>query len=484
MIALALRRTFSLLVFSFAMPVCFAQGSGAGGGAAGAGSASNGATGAAAHAAAESGAPSATSGGTQSSATQPGSGPSTYAAAASAGSDPRVPPHAKPGAMTLQQVLDRARQRNPTLQAAQQNLHAVRAQELQAGVRANPYVGFAGSNVTLPSDASNPYAYSLQVSRLFERGNKREYRLDNARATTSQTEAQLQDTIRQTELNVRQAFTSMLIAKEALQLTRAQLVDFRHEVEIGRDRFQAGDLGKLDFERLDLQLGASEADEQNAEIAVEQASDHLQMLMGIAVSSPDFDVTGPIVPPPVTQTREEVLATALQRRPDLRAASFSIAAADAAAKLAIAQGTADPTLEVEYDKTGTDNSAGFNVNIPLRIFDRNQGNKETARLQAQAAVLTEQATRNQVASDVNQAWSAYIHARVLSNRFGDHYLDESADVLSIARYAFDHGGLALIDYLDALRGARAATSDALNAYSQTWMAIHTLSAAAGADLVP
>jgi cobalt-zinc-cadmium efflux system outer membrane protein len=72
----------------------------------------------------------------------------------------------------------------------------------------------------------------------------------------------------------------------------------------------------------------------------------------------------------------------------------------------------------------------------------------------------------------------------LSNRFGEHYLDESADVLSIARYAFDHGGLALIDYLDALRDARSATSDALNAYSQTWMAIHTLSAATGTDLTP
>ena len=475
--------------------VLLAQGSGGAGSGAGAGSAGNGAAGAAAAGGAASGqssaagqaatARSATQSGAQNSAqAQPGSGPAAYAAAAAPGTDPRKPPAAKPGALTLQQVLDRARLHNPTLLAAAENLRAVRAQEIQAGVRANPYLGVAANNVNQGETADNPFFYSAQVSRLFERGNKRTYRLETARANTAQTEAQLQDTTRQTELAVRDAFTTMLIAKEALELSRAQLADFRHEVDIANDRFQAGDLGKLDFERLDLQLGSFEADEQNSLIAVEQASTQLQTLMGVSVSSGDFDIAGLIVPPPLTQSHDQILAEALQRRPDLRAAQSAVLAADAATKLAIANGTADPTVEAEYDRNGPDNSVGFNVNIPIRIFDRNQGNKETTRLQAQAARLTEQAVRNQIASDVNQAWSGYVHARTLSNRFGDHYLDESADVLSIARYAFDHGGIALIDYLDALRDARSSTSNALNAYSQTWIAIHQLSAAAGTDLAP
>ncbi len=476
--------------------ISFAQGGGGAGG--GAGSAGGGAAGAAAAGGAASAGSSAAGqaasgqgatgqagrGGQPGQQAAPGSAAASYAAAAAPGTDPRKPPAAKPGALTLNQVLDRARLHNPTLLAAAENLRAVRAQEIQAGVRANPYLGIAGSNVTESGDAGNPYFYSVQVSRLFERGNKREYRLQNARATTAQTGAQLQDTTRQTELAVRQAFTTMLIAKEALELSRAQLADFRHEVEIANDRYQAGDLGKLDFERLDLQLGSFEADEQNSEITVEQASIQLQTLMGAPVTSADFDITGPIVPPPLTQGHDEILAEALRRRPDLRAAQSAIVAADAAARLAIANGTADPTVEAEYDRNGPDNSAGFNVNIPIRVFDRNQGNKETTRLEANAARLTEQATRNQVASDVNQAWSNYTHARFLSNRFGEHYLDESTDVLSIARFAFDHGGIALIDYLDALRDARTATSDALNAYSQTWMAIHQLSAATGTDLAP
>ena len=463
-----------------------AQAAGAGGGAGAAGSASSGTAGAAAQSGAATGAganAAATANGNGQANTQnPGNGPTTYAAGAAPGADPRKPPASKPGAVTLQQVIDQARLQNPTLLAGEQNLRAVRAQEIQAGVRVNPNVGIAGSDVTLGANDSNPYNYSAQVSRLFERGNKRTYRLANARATTAQTEALLADSARQTELAVRQAFTTMLIAKQAQQLSAAQLKDFTHEVEIGKDRYQAGDLGRLDYLRLDLQLGSFESDEQNAEIAVAQASDHLQMLMGIVTPTENFDITGDIVPPNLSATREQLLAQALQTRPDLRAAAAAIAAADAASRLAIANGTADPTLEGEYDRTGTDNSAGFSVNIPLRLFDRNQGNKETARLQAQAARLTAQATRNQVSSDVSQAYIAYVHAKTLSDRFSDHYLDESAEVLSIARFSFDHGGAALIDYLDALREARTATSDALNAYSQTWMAIHQLAAATGTRL--
>jgi outer membrane protein, heavy metal efflux system len=408
----------------------------------------------------------------------------TYAGGAAPVPDPRKPRPAKPGALTLQQVLDKARTTNPTLLAAEANLRSVRAQEIQAGVRANPYLGVTGTDVTQGANDNNPYNYSVQISRLFERGNKRGYRLDNARATTAQTAAQLQDNIRQTVLQVKTAFTNMLFAKQSLEISRAQLADFRHEVEVAHDRYVAGDIGRLDFERLDLQLGSFESDAANDAIALRQAGDQLQTLMGTPTPSPDFDVTGDIIPPLVTETREQLIQQALTNRPDLAAAHAGVEVAQAGYHLAMANGTTDPTLEAEYDRTGPDNSAGFSVNIPLRIFDRNQGNKETARLTIDTARFTETAARNQVVSDVAQAWIAYTQAQTLSDRFGGHYLDESADVLGISRFAFDHGGLALIDYLDALRDARSSTADALNAYKQTWLAIHLLSTASATELLP
>ena len=490
---------YSLLLLLFAAPTPLWAQAGGGGAGGGAGAAGAGAAGAASGQGASGSAPGGTgahgagANGTPGALTGTPNGPQSYAASASPGIDPRKPPPAKPGALTLQQVVERARTTNPTLLAAEVNLRSVRALELQAAVRANPYLGIAGSDVTEYGSTNGgpitPYAYSLQVSRLFERGGKRGLRIANARDTTAQTAAQLQDTVRQTLLQVRTAFTHMLFAKQALDLSKAQLADFRREVEIANDRYKAGDLGKLDFERLDLQLGSFESDAANDQVALQQASDQLQTLIGIAEPTTTFDIAGDIVPPVITETRELLLQQALAARPDLQAAVAAVTAAQSAYRLAVANGTADPTIEAEYDRTPeaspyNSNSAGFNVNIPLRIFDKNQGDKAATRIAIDAARLSETATRNQIASDVDQAFVAYVQAKALADRFGNHYLDESADVLGIARFAFDHGGLALIDYLDSLRDARASTSDALNAYQQTWIAIHQLSESSATELIP
>ena len=249
--------------------------------------------------------------------------------------------------ITMQQAVDLARIKNPTLLSAQQNLLSVKAQEIQAGVRANPNpVTFAGSNVTLPAQgASNPYAYSLRVSRLFERGEKRRWRLDSAHSTTAQTDAQYHAQEQQTILSVRQAFTNFVIAKAAKKLADDNLSDYKHELDIAQERLKAGDIAKLDFERLDLQLAQFESDESNAITNQQQASVQLQVLLGYDKPRQDFDVVGDVVPPVVTDTMTGLEQKALAARPDYHAAHLGVAVADANVKLAYANGTTDPTLE-------------------------------------------------------------------------------------------------------------------------------------------
>ncbi|SNS39850.1 outer membrane protein, cobalt-zinc-cadmium efflux system [Granulicella rosea] len=396
-----------------------------------------------------------------------------------------------PNALTLQQVIDAAKTKNLTLLAASRNVEAIRAQELQAAVRANPTFTIAGQTVTLPNDGSegNPPSYSAQVSRLFERGEKRRWRIDNAKATTQQTEAQYLDQQRQVIFTLKQAFTNMLMAKAALTLAQANLKEFRHEVDINNDRYKAGDIGKLDFERLDLQLAQFESDEATARVNLTQASYQIQTLIGIATPSDDpnaFDIRGEIVPPNLTADNNlpALIQTALTTRPDYLASQAAVRAADANVKLQFANGTTDPTIEGEYDRSGNYNSFGFNVSIPLRLFDRNQGNKSTSKFQAQSSVFSRDAAAAQVRSDVAQAWVGYNTSKALSERYSQHYIDESKDVLEIAQFAYEHGGIALIDYLDALRDARSVASNALAAYSQTWLAIHQLSLSTATEVAP
>ncbi len=407
-----------------------------------------------------------------------------FSLATSAGYGQSQPSTAPYTPITMQQAVDLARAKNPSLLSAQQNLLSVKAQEIQAGVRQNPNLVVTGSNVTIGEESNNPYYYSVGVNRLFERGEKRRWRLDIAGSTTAQTDAQYHAQEQQTILSVRQAFTNFVIAKAAKKLADDNLNDFKHELDIGRERLKAGDIAKLDFERLDLQLAQFETDESNAITNAQQASVQLQALLGYSKPRMDFDVIGEVVPPVVAGTMEEMEQKAVAARPDYHAAQLGIAVAEANVKLAYANGTADPTLEADYDRNGPENSAAFSLSIPLRLFDRNQGNKETAKYSAQAARFTELALRNQVVSDVDQAWIGYVNAKILSDRYNGHYLDEAKDVLDISKFSYEHGGLALIDYLDALRESRSVTSDALNAYSQTWMAIHQLSFATATEVIP
>jgi outer membrane protein, heavy metal efflux system len=398
---------------------------------------------------------------------------------------PPNPPSPPSAPFTMQQVVEEALAHNPVLLSSLENLLSMKGQEVQAGVRQNPNLFVSGSDITLSaSNPASPYAYDVGVNRLFERGQKRRWRLDIAKNTTAQTDGQYHDQIRQITLQVKQSFTTLVLAKATLKLAQDNLRDYRHVLQINHDRYDAGDIGKLDYERLDLQLAQFESDESSAEMNLVQASDQLQLLMGYQKPSRTFDITGDIVPPAVPGNLTDLEQKALAARPDYRAAQAATRVADANVKLTYANGTADPTVEGDYFRSGNYNSAGFSISIPIRIFDRNQGNKDTSKYQAIASRFGEVAAQNQVFSDVDQAWIGYTTSKVLSDRYNGHYLDEAKDVLSIAQFAYERGGLALLDYLGALQDDRTTSLNALNSYAQTWMAIHQLSAATATEVLP
>lgn len=387
--------------------------------------------------------------------------------------------------LTLQQALDMARTRNPTLLSGQQHAIATRANEITAGLRQNPNFQISGTDISLPaSNPASPYSYAANVNRLFERGEKRRWRLDIAHATSDVTQNQYKDSERQTLLAVKQAFTQMLAAKAALKIADDNLDSYQKTVDLSKVRLDTGDISATDFERIDLQLAEFESDYDNAKLNLTQSSDQLQLLLGIEKPTDTFDITGTLDPPTITAPLSQIEQEALQSRPDYLAAQQSVRLADANIKLADANGTTDPSIGGEYERSATYNTAGFQVSIPLRIFDRNQGEKERTRYEAQSSHFAETAARNQVVNDVDQAWAAYEAAMALAKRYHGHYLDEATHVRDNLEFSYRHGGTTLLDYLDALRDYRQTNLDALNANTQVWLAVHQLSFAAATEIVP
>src|SRR5271165_5432268 len=227
--------------------------------------------------------------------------------------------------LTLQQALDMARAKNPNLLSVQQHVAATKASEITAGLRQNPNFTLSGADVSLPANnPASPYSYTANVSRLFERAQKKRWRLDVARATTDVTQSQYNDTERQTVLQVKQAFTNMLTAKAALKIASDNLDSYSKTVDLSKARLNAGDISATDFDRIDLQLAEFEADNNAAKLDLIQASDQLQLLLGIAKPTKSFDITGTLDPPVLTQTMEQMEHSALAARPDYKAAAQSV----------------------------------------------------------------------------------------------------------------------------------------------------------------
>jgi cobalt-zinc-cadmium efflux system outer membrane protein len=389
--------------------------------------------------------------------------------------------------ITLQQAVDRARTGNPSLIAARQHVSATQATKITAGLRQNPTFTVLGQGINLPevnNYGGNTYFYSANVSRLFERGQKRRWRLDSASATADETESQYHDQERQLVLAVRQSFTAMLLAKASLALAEDNLNDYRKTVDLSKARLDAGDITRTDFERIDLQLAQFESDDDNARLNLQQASAQLQLLFGVDHPSPTLDISGTLDPPPLTLTMVDAENSALAARPDYAAAKQGLLAAEANQKFAIASGTTDPTLSSEYERNGPDNSVGLSLSIPLRIFDRNQGEKERTRYEVESSRSAVTAARNQVVSDVDQAWYAYDTAQRQAHRYSSRYLDEAARVRDNLQFSYRNGNSTLLDYLSALRDYRAINLSSLNANAQVWLAIHQLSFATATDIIP
>ncbi|MGC1871336.1 MAG: TolC family protein [Acidobacteriaceae bacterium] len=387
--------------------------------------------------------------------------------------------------LTMRQAVELALRSNPTLLAAQRNLESIRAEEITAGLRQNPVFSLGGTDITLPADnPSNPYSYAGNISRLFERGQKRRWRLESARASTQVTESQYHDLERQTVLAVKNAFTNMLLAKAALQLADNNLTSYRKVVDLSHVRLQAGAISQTDFDRIDLQMASFESDYENAQVNLAQSSDQLQQLLGFQGPKRDFAIAGTLTPPQLTLSLPDLEQKALAARPDYRAAQQAIQVAEANVKLADANGTADPTLAGEYERTGIFNSAGFSISIPIRIFDRNQGEKQAARFVVQSDRFSEIAARSLVLSDVDQAWAAYLSAQRLAARYNTHYLKESGTILNNLEFGYRHGSYTLLDYLSALHDDRQTNLDALNANAQVWLSLHQLSDATATEILP
>jgi cobalt-zinc-cadmium efflux system outer membrane protein len=363
-------------------------------------------------------------------------------------------------ALTWDQVKAQFEAANPTLKADALSVDEMKAQEITAYLRPNPQFTALTDGTQIAPDQGrwSPLKgteYQGSASYLHERDHKRELRLESAKEGTQITASEHQDLERNLLFTLRSAFVQTLEAKTVLEMAKEDLEYYDHIIQISRDRFNAGDIAQIDLDRIELLRVQYEAEIQTAIVNLRTAKIQLLQLLDNHTPVEQFDVTGLFDFSDDLKPLEDFRQIALDARPDLRAALEALKQADTNHKLAIANGSTDPTLSAWYTYNPSFNNPddhqtlGLSVSIPLRVFDRNQGEKQRTQIDIGRNQQLTEASHAQVFSDVDTAYAEVESNIALLKPYKAKYNDQAKRVRDTVTYSYEHGGASLMDFLNA-----------------------------------
>jgi cobalt-zinc-cadmium efflux system outer membrane protein len=336
----------------------------------------------------------------------------------------------------------------------------MKAEEITAFLRPNPQYTISSDGTQLASHngAWQPTKGTQLVnsfSYLHERQHKRELRLESAKEGTQIAGSLHSDLGRNLLFSLRVAFVNVLQAKAVLDLTKQELDYYDNIIEISQERHRIGDMAQIDLDRVELQRVQYESDWQAAEVSLRTAKIQLLQFLDDKTPVDQFEVQGPFDFSDQLKPLDDFRQIAIDHRPDLRAAVESIQQAKTNYKLAVSNGSTDPTFSGWYSYNPSFNNPndqhtlGLSVSVPLRIFDRNQGEKKRTQLDIGRNQQLEDAARAQVFTDVDSAYAELNSNIVLLKPYKAKYLDQAVRVRETVTFAWQRGAASLMDFLNA-----------------------------------
>jgi cobalt-zinc-cadmium efflux system outer membrane protein len=390
---------------------------------------------------------------------------------------------------TWQELRERFESSNPTLQAAQENVTETRAMEITAYLRPNPDATFGIDQ--LEPFVPNPYRPfaqaepSASISYLHERRHKRELRLEAAKQGTAIAESQLQDQRRTLLFSLRNAYVQLLQAKAVYAQAKDNIEQYDKVIDVNRERKKAGDIAQVDLDRIELMRVQFESDLQTAEVNLQTAKINVLTLLNDRTPINQFDVTGPFDFAESLEPLDDLRRQALEARPDLKAAAETVEQSRSNYRLAVANGSTDPTFgfDIARNPPSLSQYIGFNVSIPLRIFDRNQGEKARTAVDIRRNQKLLEANQAQVFSDVDSAYAMVNSTVALLKPYKEHYLAQSTRVRDTINFSYQHGAASLLDFLQAQQDYRATQVTYLNLIGSYLTAASQLNMAVGREVL-
>jgi outer membrane protein, heavy metal efflux system len=396
-----------------------------------------------------------------------------------------------PVRITLDEAIQLALQHNHALKAARTTIQQSQAEEITANLRPNPaltvdaqYLPIFSPNEFSADYLDNTAEFDAGLSYLFERGKKRQHRLEAAQDITAVTRSTVADNERSLTFLVASNFINVQLAESTLDLAQQDLKSFQRTVDISEARFKAGDISEGDFLKIELQLLQFQQDVSQAELGRVQSLVALRQSLGYDSVPEDFDVASEFEYQPVTTKLDDLQAKAIQNRPDFRAAQQGITAAKSQYTLAKANGKVDVTGTFSYNHVNAVSAGSFFATFQLPIFNRNQGEIARTNFAITQAQELELASSDQVISDVRDAYEGVHSNDQIVKLYLSGYLDQAKLSRDISEYAYKRGAASLLDFLDAERSYRSTQLGYRQSLASYLTAVEQLREAVGVRNLP
>ena len=401
--------------------------------------------------------------------------------------------------LTAPALVQMALERNRDFLATNARVTEAEALLRQAGLRPNPTIE-AESKTGWLLGSKGETEHSVAYFYPFERSGKREKRVQVAEKSKELAQAEIEERKRQLNFDVKTRFVQAVLQYQKLQAIDRIIPVNRDNYRVTVARVEAGDAAALEQQLLLTEVNRTEAQQFSLSSSYDSALVELKIAVGLSRSDslrivPDFDM------PDMPLTLDQLQASALQRRPDLKILRLLEEQAVAEGTLARAEGTPDITGSVRYSHSTTrfdqfglsdtgavvplrdsDNTLTFGVSIPLFSKKRTQGQVDAASARQNEARLRREYLQETISQEVEAAYRRWSGAKRFMELLQTGVIQQSEKNLNVIRESYRLGQLRVMDVLNEQRRLVDTELSYIDAQSDVVQALTELEKAVGGNL--
>ena len=377
--------------------------------------------------------------------------------------------------LTIEQAMTMALASNRDLAAARLGRDEARAQVQIAKERPNPEFAFEAERET----PHQSYTLSLPV----ETGGKRRRRVEVSEAAAGSTDAEIARLEAQTRVAVRRAYFTLWAAQRRVAEMREIAALAAQTLKTAQDRFESGEVARLEAMQADLNRAQADNDLAAAEAEVTSARVELNTLLALPPAQPTrVDETAGAIDLPGEQAamdmaqRASVELALLDRRIAEEQARLGLARSQQVPDVVV-QGAVTTNSQPEFD-TGW--RAGVSLVLPIFTLHRGGVHLEQstlARLQSER-----EAQEARIRGTVLASLSAAAAKREQFLRYRDAILPQATEVEKLASESYRAGQTSLVTMLQATGTLRDVRLRSVGSGLDYQIALAELESAIGAPL--